>query len=85
MDDRFKLWLGQVTTGHGVMILAPTLLSVLSGSMDWSTAIPLMVAGVAGLLWPENSALGDAARELAKDIGAALTACRNPPSGPSAA
>lgn len=79
MSDSFKLWLGQVTTGHGFMILAPTVLALLSGAMPWEAAVPLFLAGVAGLLWPENPPLKTAAQTLATDIGAVIAAYRNPP------
>ncbi len=61
-------WLGQVTTGHGVMVLAPTLLAVLAGTLSWHDATPLLVAGAIGLLWPENTALKADAGVLAADV-----------------
>ena len=86
MSDSFKLWLGQVTTGHGFMILAPTVLALLSGAMQWEAAVPLFLAGVAGLLWPENPPLKTAAQTLAVDMGAVIAAYRNPPPvGPTTA
>ncbi len=47
-------WMGEITTGHGAMILVPTLLAVASEAMTWETAAPLLVAGVIGLIWPER-------------------------------
>jgi hypothetical protein len=67
-------WAGQVTTGHGVMILAPTLLAMLAGTMSWSVALPLLVAGIVGLAWPENEALKDAARTTTTDLETAVAA-----------
>jgi len=63
-----KTWIGQVTTGHGFMLLAPTLLAVFAGTMSWDVAFPLLVAGAVGLAWPENGPLKDAAQAVAADL-----------------
>ncbi len=68
MNSSSKTWIGQVTTGHGFMVLAPTLLAVLSGTMSWTVAFPLLVASAIGLAWPENAALKDAAQTAAADL-----------------
>jgi hypothetical protein len=57
-----------VTTGGGFMVLAPTLLSVFSGALTWAGAVPLLVASVVGVLWPENIALKSASQIAAKDV-----------------
>ena len=87
MNNSLTAWLGQITTGHGFMILGGTLLSVFTGATSWSVAIPLLVAGVVGLLWPENTALSAAARATATDLEALLAAYRDggaAPGDPSA-
>ena len=76
MNFSFSDWLGEVTTGHGAMIIGPTLLAVSSGTMDWPTAMPFLAAGVVGLLWPENTALKTAAQTAATDVEALITAYR---------
>lgn len=76
MNFSFSDWIGEVTTGHGVMILGPTLLAAASGTMSWPTAVPLLAAGVIGLLWPENTALKSAAQTAATDIEALIAAYR---------
>lgn len=53
------------------MVLASTVLAVLSGTMTWQTAMPLLAAGVVGLVWPENTALKSAAQTVAADLEAA--------------
>lgn len=53
--NSLRTWFGGVTTGHGVMVLAGTLLSVLSGGITWVAAAPLLLAGAIGLVWPENA------------------------------
>jgi hypothetical protein len=68
LNSSTKIWIGQVTTGHGFMVIAPTLLATLSGTMSWRVAFPLLVAGVVGLAWPENPALKDAAQTVAADL-----------------
>jgi hypothetical protein len=68
MNFSLKHWIGQVTTGHGVMILGPTLLAVAGGTMTWETAVPLLLAGVVGLLWPENTTLKTAVQAAATDL-----------------
>lgn len=52
---KFASWFGQVTTGQGVMVLAPTILAAMSGQMTWQAAAPLLVGGVVGLIWPERT------------------------------
>ncbi len=76
MNFSFSDWIGEVTTGHGVMILGPTLLAVSSGTMTWSTAVPFLAAGVVGLLWPENTALKSAAQSAATDVEDLIAAYR---------
>jgi hypothetical protein len=73
----FSEWIGEVTTGHGAMIIGPTLLAVSSGTMTWPTAVPFLVAGVVGLLWPENTALKSAAQTAAADVEALIGAYRS--------
>jgi hypothetical protein len=76
MNNSLKFWLGQVTTGHGFMILAPTTLAALTGTMSWTSAAPLLTAGVVGLIWPENTALQDASKSAASDIASLIAAAR---------
>ena|GEM_PF-1318094 len=68
MNPSTKSWIGQVTTGHGAMVIVPTLLAVLSGTMSWQIAFPLLVAGTVGLIWPENTVLQSAAQTAASDL-----------------
>ena len=68
MNQTLKTWIGQVTTGQGVMVIVPTLCAALSGAMDWAIAAPLLLAGVVGLLWPENIALKAAAQTAMTDM-----------------
>jgi hypothetical protein len=77
MNFSFSDWIGEVTTGHGAMILGPTLLAASSGTMSWPTAVPFLVAGVVGLLWPENTALKSAAQTAAQDVEALIAAYRS--------
>jgi hypothetical protein len=72
----FRDWIGEVTTGHGAMILGPTLLAACSGTMSWTTAAPLLAAGVVGLLWPENAAMKSAAQTAATDVETLIEAYR---------
>ena len=76
MNSSFQSWVGQVTTGHGVMVLAPTLLAIGAGSMSWETATPLLLAGVIGLVWPENTAAKAAGQAVATDVEALIAAYR---------
>lgn len=76
MNSYFHSWLGQVTTGHGVMILGPTLLAAAAGTMPWGAAIPLLVAGLVGLLWPENAGLQAATSTIATDVESLISAYR---------
>jgi hypothetical protein len=68
LNPSTKTWIGQVTTGHGFMLLASTLVAVLGGTIPWTVAFPLLVAGAVGLMWPENGPLKDAAQTVATDL-----------------
>lgn len=68
MNPSNNNWIGQVTTGHGFMVLAPTLVAAFSGTMSWHTALPLIVAGIVGLIWPENAGLKTTAQTAATDL-----------------
>ena len=76
MNTSLKAWLGQVTTGQGVMVLVPTLCAALTGSLGWEAAAPLLMAGVVGLLWPENTALKAAAQTTMADMMAMMATLR---------
>lgn len=76
MNFRLSTWIGEVTTGHGAMILGPTLLAASSGTMAWSTAVPFLAAGVVGLLWPENVALKSATQTTVTNIETLVEAYR---------
>ena len=77
MNEWLTAWSGQITTGHGFMIIAGTLLSVFTGSLTWTSAAPLLVAAVVGLLWPENTALQAAAKATATDVESVVAAYNN--------
>jgi hypothetical protein len=77
MLNSLKTWAGEVTTGHGVMVLSGTLLGILSGQIPWSGAAPLMAAGVIGLIWPENAALQAAGQTVATEAAGLVTAYNN--------
>ena len=55
-----KMWYGQITTGAGAMVLAPTLLALLAHQITLAEAIPAIAAGIVGLVWPENKPLAAA-------------------------
>jgi hypothetical protein len=74
LNESLKSWLGEVTTGHGVAVLASTLLAVLSGTTTWAAAAPFLLAGLIGLVWPENTALQTAAQAAATDVTGMVTA-----------
>jgi hypothetical protein len=74
LNNSLRAWFGQVTTGHGFMIIAGAVLSVLAGTTNWIVASPLLVAGVIGLLWPENTALRAAAQATVVDVEAMAAA-----------
>ena len=76
MMSAVTTWVGQVTTGHGFMILGPTLLAVATGSVTWPVAVPMIVAGAVGLLWPENTQLKSASQAVATDVEALISAYR---------
>ncbi|HEX3993606.1 MAG TPA: hypothetical protein VHX39_20750 [Acetobacteraceae bacterium] len=59
------------------MVLSGTLLSVLFGGMTWAGAAPLLVAGMIGLIWPENAALQAAGQAVATDVAGVVTAYIN--------
>jgi hypothetical protein len=74
LNNSLTVWFGQVTTGHGFMIIGGTLLAVLGGTTSWAAAAPMLAAGVVGLFWPENTALRTAAQATATDVSTMLAA-----------
>jgi hypothetical protein len=58
------------------MILTSTLLAAVAGSISWTTAIPLCVAGIIGAIWPENVAARVAGQAVATDVEALIAAYR---------
>jgi hypothetical protein len=73
---KMRRWLGQSTTGAGVATLLATMGSLAAGSLSWDHAIPLLAAGIVGLIWPENSALQGAAGDTAASIENLIAAYR---------
>ena len=66
-------WLGQSTTGAGFATLLATAGSVAAGSLSWQSAVPLLVGGLVGLIWPENSGLQSAAGSTAATLENLIT------------
>jgi hypothetical protein len=64
----FRSWLGQVTTGIGVLIGAPVVIALLTSQITLDQAIPGIVAAVIGLIWPENKQLAASAQTAASDF-----------------
>ena len=50
-----RSWLGQVTTGGGIAALLGTVSALAAGQLSPQQAIPVLVAGAVGLIWPENT------------------------------
>jgi hypothetical protein len=63
-----------VTTGHGIALVASTLLALLSGTTTWTSAAPFLLAGVIGIVWPENTALETSAQSAASDVAGMVSA-----------
>lgn len=59
-------WIGQPTTGAGMATLLATVSGLASGGMSVTQAIPLAIGAFVGLIWPENSQLQVAAKDLAE-------------------
>ena len=82
-------WFGQTTTGAGFATLLGAASSVASGSVTWQHALPLIVGGVVGLVWPENtklqSGIGVAASDVQTILSALQTASQNATGGGSSA
>jgi hypothetical protein len=71
--DKFRIWIGQVTTGHGFMILGSTCLAVSAGTMSWAVAFPLLVAAAVGMAWPEGGPFIGNAQAVASDAMRAIS------------
>lgn len=56
-------WLSQVTTGHGAAVIVGTIASVLSGSVAWPAALPMLLGGVVLTIWPEQTKLASQASD----------------------
>ena len=66
--DAFKVWFGQATTGAGIAGILGTLSAVAAGQLTLQHAAPLLVAGVVGLVWPENKAVQQQASTFTQDL-----------------
>lgn len=69
------LW-GQKTTGVGISALLAALAGVAAGTMSWQQAIPLLIGGLVGILYPENPQMKAAAQTAAADVEAIVAAYR---------
>jgi len=67
-----KSWLGQVTTGIGVLIGTPIVIALLTSQITLGQAMPGIVAAVIGLIWPENTQLAASGQTVASDVEALL-------------
>lgn len=80
---KFSDWFGQATTGAGFATLLGAASSVASGAVTWQHALPLIVGGVVGLVWPENTNLQSAVGSAASSVESILSAIQNAPQPPS--
>lgn len=80
---KFSDWFGQATTGAGFATLLGAASSVASGTVTWQHALPLIVGGVVGLVWPENTSLQSAVGGAASSVESILSAIQNAPQPPS--
>lgn len=67
-------WFGQATTGAGFATLLGAASSIASGAVTWQHALPLIVGGVVGLVWPENTKLQSGIGAAASDVETILSA-----------
>jgi hypothetical protein len=71
---KLQQWLGQATTGAGFATVLAGAGALATGTASWQQAVPLVIAGVAGLIWPENTGLQSAAKQSALDIESLVAA-----------
>lgn len=67
MNPTLKTWSGQITTGIGALIGGPAVIGLLTHQLTLDQAIPLLIAAVIGLIFPENKALATSAQTTATD------------------
>ena len=72
-----RVWLGQSTTGTGIAAVLAALAAVASGAATWQQVVPLLVGGLAGVIWPENTALKTTAEERPLSIARLVAAYRD--------
>lgn len=63
----FLAWLRQGTTQTGVTLVATTALGYAGGSLPLPVALTTLAAGLAGLAWPEDTALKQDVQRLVQD------------------
>ncbi len=80
---KFSEWFGQATTGAGFATLLGAASSIASGTVSWQHALPLIVGGVVGLVWPENTSLQTAVGGAASSVESILSALHTAPQPPS--
>lgn len=74
-----KIWFGQATTGAGFATLLGALGGLASGAVTWQQAVPLLIAGVAGMLWPEKPNAGPSLGKLTSDVEMLMQAFQQQP------
>ena len=72
-----RVWLGQSTTGTGIAAVLAALAAVVSGAATWQQVVPLLVGGLAGVIWPENTALKTTAEDTSSSISRLVVAYRD--------
>lgn len=78
-------WLGQATTGTGFATMLAAFGALATGALSWHQAVPVLVGGIAGLIWPEKPALKAAAQQAVVDVGAAVAAYQASAASPAPA
>lgn len=76
--DRSKLgtWLGQVTTGGGVVLLIKAVGDLAQGA-SIATVWPTLLMALVAMIWPENTAAQAAGKQLVTDAQALVAAAEN--------
>ncbi|MDE2471021.1 MAG: hypothetical protein KGL35_20330 [Bradyrhizobium sp.] len=70
------VWFGQKTTGAGIAAILGALSAVATGSLTWHAAIPVLIAGIVGLVMPENASAASATHTLVADTETLISAYR---------
>ena len=71
-----RVWVRQPTTVAGISTVAGTGMGILSGTVTWQAAVPIVLGGIVAMVLPDNSGARNSVERTAADAMVAVQAFR---------